>query len=261
MGTSAMDKFSEWIDMEGLLDLPISNHAYTWSNMQDTPTLAKLDCILLSEDWEDVFPHCAVQGLPRITSDHVPLLLSSQVTSRKKALFRYESWWAECPEVEEIIRANWSKQTGVAGVAKRLAIKLRRLKKCLMAWSGLVRRKWMEEKAHSMEVIEVLDRTEENRQLSDVKRENRSHAKAKLKEILHLEEIEWRQKSKALWLRAGDGNTKFFHKFANQRRRLNRIDRITIGEELLTEEDVIAERVVNHFKEQFAKERTSLGRS
>ncbi|KAK1259135.1 hypothetical protein QJS04_geneDACA017953 [Acorus gramineus] len=33
MGTSAMDKFSEWIDMEGLLDLPISNYAYTWSNM------------------------------------------------------------------------------------------------------------------------------------------------------------------------------------------------------------------------------------
>ncbi|KAK1282335.1 hypothetical protein QJS10_CPB22g00315 [Acorus calamus] len=85
--------------------------------MRDAPVLAKLDRILLSEDWEDVFPCCA---------DHVPLLLSSQVTSRKKASFRYESWWAECPEVEEIIRVNWLKPARVIGDAKRLAFKLRR---------------------------------------------------------------------------------------------------------------------------------------
>ncbi|KAK1306200.1 hypothetical protein QJS10_CPA10g00084 [Acorus calamus] len=103
--------------------------------------------------WEDMFPCCVVQGLPRITSDHIPILLSSQVTSRKNAPFRYETWWAECPDVEEIIRANWSKSVGVISGAKRLALKLRRLKKCLMAWSGLARRKRVEDKARNMEVL------------------------------------------------------------------------------------------------------------
>jgi len=41
--------------------------------------------------------------------------------------------------------------------------------------------------------------------------------------LLLVQEITWRLKSRALWIEAGDKNTKYFHAFANQRRNVNSI--------------------------------------
>jgi hypothetical protein len=45
----------------------------------------------------------------------------------------------------------------------------------------------------------------------------------KRNEWLKREEEEWRLKSRALWIKVGDNNTKFFHNFSNQRQNLNTI--------------------------------------
>ena len=47
--------------------------------------------------------------------------------------------------------------------------------------------------------------------------------KAVINESLLREEIMWNQRSRALWIKWGDRNTKFFHATASQRRRRNRI--------------------------------------
>ncbi|KAK1313623.1 hypothetical protein QJS10_CPA06g00033 [Acorus calamus] len=45
-----MTSFSSWIDEEGLLDIPLCNSSYTWSNMQEVPSMARLDRVLLNTD-------------------------------------------------------------------------------------------------------------------------------------------------------------------------------------------------------------------
>jgi hypothetical protein len=44
--------------------------------------------------------------------------------------------------------------------------------------------------------------------------------------VLHKEEKEWRLKSRALWLQAGDKNTYFFHKQAKARQHRNIVEEI-----------------------------------
>ncbi|KAK1288350.1 hypothetical protein QJS10_CPB19g00426 [Acorus calamus] len=65
--TPGMSAFSDWIEEEGLIDLTIANHQYTWSNMREEPSLARLDRVLIDEEWEALFPTCCVRGLPRAT--------------------------------------------------------------------------------------------------------------------------------------------------------------------------------------------------
>ncbi|KAK1256612.1 hypothetical protein QJS04_geneDACA024456 [Acorus gramineus] len=70
-----------------------------------------------------------------------------------------------------------------------------------------------------------------------------------------MEEIEWRQKSKALWLKAGDNNTKFFHQAVSQHRRVNHILKIQIGDSLWEEPEEIRSNLTTHFKRSFRKRR------
>jgi hypothetical protein len=59
------------------------------------------------------------------------------------------------------------------------------------------------------------------RGLSPEDHQLRDELKSEVVQIAHLVESSWRQKSRVLWLKEGDNNTKFFHKVTNSNRRRN----------------------------------------
>ena len=52
--------------------------------------------------------------------------------------------------------------------------------------------------------------------------------KSNIDYLASLEEISWRQKSKALFIKEGDNNTQFFHRIANSHRQTNQIREVEV---------------------------------
>jgi hypothetical protein len=69
--------FNDWINKWNLIELKTANRLFTWSNNQDVHIFATLDRVLASITWEQKFPLSSIQALPRLVSDHTPLLLDS----------------------------------------------------------------------------------------------------------------------------------------------------------------------------------------
>jgi hypothetical protein len=69
---------------------------------------------------------------------------------------------------------------------------------------------------------------------------------------LEKEDIRWKQRAKQNWYKNGDRNTQYFHAWANQRRRINRIQRVrdTAGQEWQQPGDV-TQAFLHYYQEMF----------
>ena len=101
--------------------------------------------------------------------------------------------------------------------------------------------------------LQAYDDKESLTSLSPEEHSLREVCKAELKSVAHLEEVSWRQKSRILWLKEGDNNTKFFHKMVNSHRRCNYMDKVEVDGVVFEEEFEIREQVV-HFYESLYQE-------
>jgi hypothetical protein len=100
--------------------------------------------------------------------------------------------------------------------------------------------------------IMVLDIRGEGRGLNE-ERTSKDELSLELERLLLCEEISWRQKSRAPWLREGDKNTKFFHRVANSKKRNNAIVSLIINGSLSLEATNIKSHIVQFYTQLFTK--------
>ncbi len=74
---------------------------FTWSNNRNPPLWSRIDRFLLSPDWEVQFPNVSQRRLPRVLSDHFPLLLDCGNVVRGRGYFKYENMWLKAKEFVE----------------------------------------------------------------------------------------------------------------------------------------------------------------
>ncbi|KAH0990014.1 hypothetical protein GBA52_001497 [Prunus armeniaca] len=234
-----------------LIDLSHVGQTFTWARVDDgvITIQERLDRALVNTNWMEVWPNSRVVHMPRVGSDHCPLILECVPPSnRARRLFKFELAWAENPECVEIVNRGWREGRG-----RSLAIKWRSsLNSCrrhLIAWS----------KSHFPNNKKVINRLMGEidllQQVDPLNVEQEKKLITRLSEAWMREDSYWKQRSRILWLNDGDRNTKFFHTSTTIRRNRNRISRILGDDGTLYEKQEDVERVFNdYFSKLFASD-------
>ena len=75
-----INRFRATIDIMELAPLTLRGRNFTWCNDQQMSTMTKIDHMLASANWLDLFPRTDLQALASLGSDHCPLFLQGDVT-------------------------------------------------------------------------------------------------------------------------------------------------------------------------------------
>jgi hypothetical protein len=99
------------------------------------PTLEKLDRILVTKEWEQLFPRVQVYKLPREISDHklLPMMTRQSPISRKRD-FRFEIYWLKNADCMERVKEIWGQPTQDSKALDRVLFKLKKVKNFLKGW-------------------------------------------------------------------------------------------------------------------------------
>ncbi|CAL8164318.1 unnamed protein product [Prunus armeniaca] len=192
----AEQNFVDWIDHNQLIDLGFSGAKFTWCNKRNAEgiTWKRLDRGLSNIAWRLLFPEANLSHLPRVNSDHCPIMVrfsSAHLPDKDCVPFRFQAMWFTHPEFSEFITKLWQSNNGNA------IIKSAGLVSPLVSW---------------------------NRQVFGCLFRKKRRLLARLEGIQRKEELFWLQKSRNTWLKEGDRNTHFFHLSTVIRRRRNKLE-------------------------------------
>ncbi|KAI5324319.1 hypothetical protein L3X38_033392 [Prunus dulcis] len=166
---SGGQNFINWIDRNQLIDLGFSRAKFTWCNKRNADAIIwkRLDRGLSNIAWRLLFPEAYLSHLPRVNSDHCPIMVRlsfAYLPDKDCVPFRFQAMWFTHPKFSEFIADLWQSNNGNA------VLKYAGLVSSLVSW---------------------------NRQL-----ENELSTEYNL--ILEQEELFWLQKSRNTWLADSD---------------------------------------------------------
>lgn len=99
--------FSRLILDLGLLIIALQGRIYTWSNVRENPSMARLDRFLISMEGNQKFPNSQQQALPNTSSDHCPIAYMARTGFKKSNFFRFENCWLRFQKLNEVVLDSW----------------------------------------------------------------------------------------------------------------------------------------------------------
>ncbi|XP_024198803.1 uncharacterized protein LOC112202112 [Rosa chinensis] len=183
---------------------------FTWS---DSSPNERLGCGVCSPAWLSEFG-CSVLNLPPSRSDHTPLLLEvckeQAVNCQGHRLFKFEEMWCSHESFSQAAEEVWVvPQIGRPMV--RLCRKVKDTGNYLLAWDRTTfkdRREELESVRMQLDVVLQKPFVPEDQAV-------KLQLFKRLNELMSIDETYWRQRSRAIWLKERDRNSKFFHSGAS----------------------------------------------
>ena len=108
---SEAKSFNDCINDMCLIELPLLDRNFTWSNRRANPMLERLDIAFVNLCWDERLPNTVLSSLTRSTSDHVPLKVEISTTIPKSTVFRFENFWIHSPGFHDVVTTAWCCRT------------------------------------------------------------------------------------------------------------------------------------------------------
>ncbi|KAL9672560.1 hypothetical protein QQ045_028811 [Rhodiola kirilowii] len=188
-------------------------------------------------------------------SDHAAIALRVEGKNWGMKPFRFINAWLDHPGLRNEIKEMWG-ETGEGGwkgfvIQKKLA----KIRKRLGVWNRTTFGNVMSKLKEAKREEEKLDLLQEQRNLSTEEQLRKSALKSRIWQLENQEERIWHQKSRVNWLKAGDQNTKYFHRAATWRSKKNSIDSLFINGRRVEEPEELKREVRSWFVEHFSSKK------
>ncbi|GMI95338.1 hypothetical protein HRI_003203100 [Hibiscus trionum] len=243
-----MERFRSMIEDCSLDDLDYLGTWFTWQKgrMADNNIRERLDRGLANSFWRDLFPDFSLKHLSHTFSDHCPLLLDTNkglMGPPDQWVFRFEASWLLERTCELEVKRLWGASSG------HLLHRLEYLKTGLWKWATALRRNRRHKESmlrkRLQDLAQAFPSDENLHELVDTQLE--------INLEMDKEELYWEQRARVNWLRNGDRNTTFFHRHASERRRKQRISKLTDADGSEVEEtDAMSSIATNYFVDLFS---------
>jgi hypothetical protein len=215
------DKFNSCIEMWALIEIGLAGRTFTLGNNKENLIMSRIDRIFCTTNFETIFPLAHAKALPRLGSDHTPIIWDAGLGQHpKKSSFNFEKWWLTRPDFKDLVQKAWTihRKGGYSNLDCWQA-KVRYFRKPAKVWSANLEAEIRKQKKALMEEYDDLDILSKIQFLSDQDRSRLSFILKDLNSYWIIEETKVMQRSRDRDILEGDRNTAYFHAEANQRRR------------------------------------------
>ncbi|KAL8542656.1 hypothetical protein ACS0TY_003514 [Phlomoides rotata] len=135
-----------FLDEPHLHDMDTSGPQFTWVTRRSNHAYmaARLDRVLVNDEFLDIWQSTLATVLPRISSDQHPILLQLHETSGHVVRpFRFQHMWTSHPSFTHTVLASWAQHTTASNPIQLVTQKLKWLKATLKNWNRITFRNIM----------------------------------------------------------------------------------------------------------------------